>query len=247
MAETNTAKKNNLLDMEQTLHDSRAQRDDFRQSSPPPTGSHRASQAWGQRYGALDNQAASGQDRLTEALRSADSGQLDALTKRLEERRARKVEAIEQKEGSGYLPEHMKGFGSNVDETRQQVFRGYQGYDNGRAAQTVAGAAEDRQQERDQNTLQSRLGRRATHDEMVAFEAQRAQDQQVGQTQPQAQQASDGQGMQFGSLAARRERGVSTYAERNQQAQANQAAQHADTTVQKKRQQGYEESFGQSM
>lgn len=238
-------RKDRLLDMEQSLHDSRQQRDDFRQASPPPRAGDRAAKAWAEQYGSLDEKAASNQSQFSQAVRGADSQQLDELSKRLEERRARKVEEITRKHGEDHLPAHARQFESNV----QQVFRGVQGYDHGKAAQTVAGAAEDRQLEQDQNRLQSQLGRRATHDEVVAFEAQRNQGQQAGNTQSRGDdtQASEGQGVQFGTLAARRERGVSTYAERTAQASATQAQAAVDATPQKKRQQGNEDSFGQSM
>jgi len=53
--------------------------------------------------------------------------------------------------------------------------------------------------------------------------------------------------MQFGSIAARRARGVSTYAERSAQANAAQSNVGNEAGPQRKRQSGYEDSFGQSL
>ena len=241
--QSDTQRKDNLLDSEQSLFDAREQRDDFRQSTPPPHSGDRAAKSWGEQYGGLDDKAASEQERFAGAVRGADANELDDLTKRLEERRARKVEEITKQEGEDHLPSHAKQFDSNV----QEVFRGYQGYDNGRAALTTDQADEYRQLDEDQAKLQSRLGRRATLEELESHQAQQGQGNQADQRDGAGQDAQPAQAIEFGSLEARRARGVSTYAERTAQANAAQANAPVEATPQKKRQQGNEESHGQSM
>lgn len=275
---------NDVLAREQELNDARQDRQQWREENPRPGMFSGKQKEWDQQYQELDAQVSEARKGFTAALAKASPEELNAIKQKIEERREALVNTIAERQGVAMLPSEeaakvqekaqQQNSGAELvdriaDRRAEQAARNDDSQDDGTRAgrrlqpnfaayaETTEQREASRQLEEDQNTMHLRLGRRATNEEMLAFEQEKRhkQDQESSQQGNQAssqdvaaQQPSRG-GQLANRLEARREeqgsKETSTYAERMQrQEQAQQQRQVQQQTASSQAQYMHREEDG---
>lgn len=186
----------------QDLTDARQDRDKWRMEYQPPL-SEAERKDWQERYNAMESKVDERQEAFADTLKSSTPEQLGSFRDLIAKRRQGMVESIEKEQGAAFVPaeasladeqaqEQGGGFRDRLAQRRQEQQDESQGESSGGGrmtprwsayATTPQEFAEGKQLEEDQNMLAQRLGRRASDEEVKAYEAERAAKKPVEDSQ----------------------------------------------------------------
>lgn len=201
------------VELHRALEDARQEREDFRADNPRPGMFSGERKGWDAEYGRLDQHASEVQQEWQEALRKSSPEELKAMGDRIKEDREQLAKTIAERQGIALMPSEEAGQEdlhaqvssagmANMAARRQQQDQGQEegeGQGEGRGqgggmrlrprygayATTLEEDRQNKQLEEDQRELGYRLGRRATDDELQAYERERQEHQQQEQGQVQ--------------------------------------------------------------